>query len=420
MPIPEGFLPRFSDFLDRISREQKIARDGLERLLVQYPESVVTFLVASHERLGAPGFEGGFRIVDLLENLGCYDIAFPAPDRDDPVEVRLVRGGDGQPTTLRVSRTALSLDRMALVRLLKSQLGIERPTAETALMRRRPMETEVRTLLEGKPAEGTAAGGSPDALPPPGAGGGLPPRTGPGPRGLTDVFRHLLTRRVGLEFQRWTFARPLEEAEGRRGRAAADRLADALDALGCQGFHIVEVEANRSVRVEGKRADGRPFTLRVARATLGLVDADALRSTVSRLLDRPPAAEPAPSYPKGPKARKAGRGAAPAKPQRSRPERAEGPRPEPAVASPPPTPSAVPGPALPPGREERIREVLGSLGALETVLTPIAGGRYVRVETTRGDGRRVAFAVTLATLDGDDEAVQAAVAGLLENAPAAK
>ncbi|MCI0339573.1 MAG: hypothetical protein L0216_00245 [Planctomycetales bacterium] len=410
MPIPEGFLPRFTDFLDRISREQKLARDGLERLLVQYPESVVVFLVASHERLGAPGFEGGFRLVDLLENLGVYDIVFPAPDRDDPVEVRLTRG-DGESATLRVSRTALALDRMALVRLLKSQLGIERPTAETALMRRRPIEAEVRTLLEGKSAEAAAVGGSPDALPLPGSGGGLPPRTGPGPRGLTEVFRHLLTRRVGLEFQRWTFARPLEEAEGRRGRAAADRLADALEALGCQGFHIAEVEANRSLRVEGKRADGRPFSLRVARATLGLVDPDALRTTVSRLLDRAPAPEKARPAGKGPKGAKG-----------SQPAREPGPAPPPAPSR-PEAPAAAPGAALPPDRpdrEGRLREVLRGLGALETVVTPIAGGRYVRVETTRGDGRRVAFAVTLATLDGDDEAVSAAVAGLLEKAPPAK
>lgn len=158
-PHPE-MVERTTRLLAALAEEQHLPAQALRHQLDEYPETIRVFLVCSFEDEGLAGFLDAFRLVDLLENLGCRQLAVPTPDRLDPVCV-VGRRRDGKGFCVEVSRGARALDRAGLARILKESLGIERPTRAVTVVRSREMEADRRWTSPKTEVE--AAAGMPPA-----------------------------------------------------------------------------------------------------------------------------------------------------------------------------------------------------------------------------------------------------------------
>ena len=159
-PTPHGYETRFARFLESLAGDEGLPRADLHRSLGAHPESVVIFLMVSYEVGGRAGFADAFRLVDLLENLGCRDLAISEPERTEPVQLR-VRRPDGGTATVTVARPTLSLGRDGLVRILKQQLAIDRPTVETSVIRPRPPTPNTTEARAGESPKASATASAP-------------------------------------------------------------------------------------------------------------------------------------------------------------------------------------------------------------------------------------------------------------------
>lgn len=174
-----SYLDDLRGTVEALAASQGIAHADMEQKLRAYPESVGQFLVLAFEAAGAAAFDGAFRLVDCLENLGCRHLRVANPSRQDAVEVFLHRS-NGTPATVRMGRDALSLDRYQMIRVLKQQLGLLEDTIMVAPVRprgapapaRSPKDAEAEELLResGQSADellGLDDAGGPGATPKP-------------------------------------------------------------------------------------------------------------------------------------------------------------------------------------------------------------------------------------------------------------
>jgi len=151
-----AFADRTARLVEALAEQQRLPSQVLRHQLDEYPDTIRFFLVCSFEGEGLAGFLDAFRLVDLLENLGCRQLAVPTPDRLDPVCV-VGRRRDGKGFCVEVSRGARALDRVGLARILKESLGIERPTRAVTVVRNREIESPGRWASPRVEVEAAAA-----------------------------------------------------------------------------------------------------------------------------------------------------------------------------------------------------------------------------------------------------------------------
>lgn len=379
MPLPDGFLARYRTFLDAVSAEQGLPAEELDKHFTAYPETVVQFLVSSMETGGAPGFTDAYRLIDVLEGLGCHQLTLLHPQEWDPVVLRLQRP-DGLILRATFSRAALNLSRPRLVRLAKEETGISRPTELAARVRGRDKE---------KPRRDLDAPLGPD-----------PKATDP-ERRSTDVTKGILARRPegsgpdqddGLEpanpIKDWPWSKVL------------GHITDAASAAGCTRLQIGRVGTSGIVRLQATVQGLGKIDCYLAPQMVA--DRDALVAAITRHIERREArvaeieAE-AQAHDDVPHASVSDTDAI---------DLATG-------SSGPPAPTSEISKPL----EPRLQTRCAALGYDDASTTLVGNGRYLRIEATNDAGRRLVIACAVESVAHlDDASLDARLTLLFERA----
>jgi len=114
---------RLTRMIGRLERTQHIPRTALRRRLSHYDASVRLFFVGVFEADGTAGFLDAFRLIDVLETLGCRQVVAYKPDILDPVRL-IGRKPDSRPFDIEVPRGAWNLSRQALATIIRCALGL--------------------------------------------------------------------------------------------------------------------------------------------------------------------------------------------------------------------------------------------------------------------------------------------------------
>ncbi|MHC5019688.1 MAG: DUF4388 domain-containing protein [Planctomycetota bacterium] len=114
---------RLTRMLGRLELTEQIPRTALRRRLATYDASVRQFFVGSFEADGTAGFLDAFRLIDVLEALGCRHVVAYRPEILDPIRL-LGRKPDTRPFDISVPRGAWTLSRQALATIIRCDLGL--------------------------------------------------------------------------------------------------------------------------------------------------------------------------------------------------------------------------------------------------------------------------------------------------------
>jgi hypothetical protein len=114
---------RLTRMIGRLEHTQHVPRTALRRRLAQYDASVRLFFVGVFEADGTDGFLDAFRLIDVLEALGCRQVVAYKPDVLDPIRL-LGHKPDTRPFDIQVPRGAWNLSRQALATMIRCDLGL--------------------------------------------------------------------------------------------------------------------------------------------------------------------------------------------------------------------------------------------------------------------------------------------------------
>lgn len=118
-----GASARLTRMIGRLEQTQLIPRAALRRRLNGYDDSVRLFFLGVFEADGTSGFLDAFRLIDVLEALGCRHVVAYKPDVLDPVRL-IGRKPDTRPFDIQVPRGAWNLSRQTLATLIRYELGL--------------------------------------------------------------------------------------------------------------------------------------------------------------------------------------------------------------------------------------------------------------------------------------------------------
>jgi hypothetical protein len=147
----DDFEVRRDALFESVAADQRLPVSAIAGSLGRYGESVLRYFIAAHDAGGDDAFQAAYRLIDLLGNMQCADLAVPAPTQIDPVVVT-GRAGD-KPFRVTIGRDDLSLDRESLTRRLKKQLNVERATRAAAAVRpaeKAPRAAKATVGVKGK------------------------------------------------------------------------------------------------------------------------------------------------------------------------------------------------------------------------------------------------------------------------------